>query len=79
MKLDILPGSLVIESGTGSGSLTYSICNAIQSKGHLFTFEFNKDRYENALNVFKKLKKDNVTVLLRDSCGLLTGFKSISY
>lgn len=69
MKLDILPGSFVIESGTGSGSLTYSICNVIQSNGHLFTFEFNKDRYENALTVFKKLKKDNVTVLLRDSCG----------
>ena len=73
MKLDIIPGSLVIESGTGSGSLSFSISSVIQDHGHLFTFEFNKERYENGRDIFKKLKKDNITVVWRDSCG--EGFK----
>lgn len=69
MKLNILPGSLVIESGTGSGSLSFSLATTIQDTGHLYTFEFNKERFENAKTVFKKLRKDNITVVWRDSCG----------
>lgn len=69
MKLNILPGSLVIESGTGSGSLSFSIATTIQDTGHLYTFEFNKERFENARTVFKNLRKDNMTVVWRDSCG----------
>lgn len=63
------PGSMVIESGTGSGSLSFSISTVVQENGHLFTFEFNKERYENARTIFQKLKRDNVTVVWRDSCG----------
>lgn len=43
-KLDIHPGSIIIEAGTGSGSLSCAISEAIQDSGHLYTFEFNKER-----------------------------------
>lgn len=43
--LDIKPGDIVCESGTGSGSLTYSISKNIGDTGRLFTFEYNENRY----------------------------------
>ncbi len=37
-KLDLVPGSRVIEAGTGSGSLSCAIAETIGSEGHLYTF-----------------------------------------
>jgi tRNA A58 N-methylase Trm61 len=43
-RLDILPGQTVVESGTGSASLSLGILETLMHKGHLFTFEFNPER-----------------------------------
>ena len=51
MNLDIKPGSKVVESGSGSCSLTLSLSflsNACGKDGRVFSFEYNKERYENA-------------------------------
>jgi len=37
-KLDIKPGSVVVEAGTGSGSLSCAISESIAEKGRLYTF-----------------------------------------
>jgi tRNA (adenine57-N1/adenine58-N1)-methyltransferase len=44
--LDVTPGSVVIESGTGTGSLSHALLRAVQPHGHLYTYEFNKHRTE---------------------------------
>ena len=57
----------VVESGTGSGSLSVSMTKAICPTGHLFTFEFNPDRVEKAKVDFVKLGfNDFITVTHRD-------------
>ena len=65
-KLNILPVCKVVESGTGSGSLSQAIASVIQNSGHLFTFEFSEDRVKNAQTIFPLLKINNITVTHRD-------------
>jgi tRNA (adenine57-N1/adenine58-N1)-methyltransferase len=57
----------VVESGTGSGSLSVSLAKAILPTGHLFTFEFNPDRVVKGKADFLKLGlNDFITVTHRD-------------
>ena len=42
-NLDIRPGSVVIEAGTGSGSLSVAIIRSLMNTGKLHTYEFNQE------------------------------------
>ena len=44
----------VVESGTGSGSLSHSFIRTIAPHGHLHTFDFHKERVEIATKEFKE-------------------------
>ena len=73
-NLSLKPGSLVIESGTGSGAMSFAIIRTIAPTGHLYTFEFNEHRAVTAREDFEKLGLDRfVTVTHKDVCGKLEG------
>ena len=53
LQLELKPGSVVIESGTGSGSLSHSILRTIAPNGHLHTFDFHQERVDIAKKEFQ--------------------------
>lgn len=67
LQLDIKPGSIVIEAGTGSGSLSHAILRACRPHGHLYTYDINELRVKAARTEFDEHGLgDNVTVTHRD-------------
>ncbi|XP_011013515.1 PREDICTED: tRNA (adenine(58)-N(1))-methyltransferase catalytic subunit trmt61a-like, partial [Populus euphratica] len=68
--LEIVPGSLVLESGTGSGSLTTSLARAVAPTGHVYTFDFHQQRAASAREDFQSTGVGSVvTVGVRDIQG----------
>ncbi|XP_060081651.1 tRNA (adenine(58)-N(1))-methyltransferase catalytic subunit TRMT61A-like [Ylistrum balloti] len=79
MQLDLKPGSVVVESGTGSGSLSHSIIRSIAPTGHLHTFEFHQQRAEKAEEEFQEHGlKEYVTVTHKDVCQDGFGLENIA-
>ncbi|KAM9354083.1 tRNA (adenine(58)-N(1))-methyltransferase catalytic subunit TRMT61A isoform 2-T2 [Pholidichthys leucotaenia] len=69
MMLELKPGSIVCESGTGSGSLSHAILRTIAPTGHLHTVEFHQQRAEKVTEEFKEHRVDHlVTVRNQDVC-----------
>ncbi|CAI5764624.1 tRNA (adenine(58)-N(1))-methyltransferase catalytic subunit TRMT61A [Podarcis lilfordi] len=69
MMLELKPGSVVCESGTGSGSLSHAIIRTIAPTGHLYTVEFHQQRAEKAIEEFEEHKVGHlVTVKNQDVC-----------
>lgn len=79
--LNIRNDSIVLESGTGSGCLSINISNCLDSNfGHLYTFEFNKERADKLKQMFKDLNLDKkITVTNQDvvECGFHLDRESI--
>lgn len=69
LQLELSPGSIVIESGTGSGSLSHALIRFVKPHGHLYTFDFHKARVETVCKEFKEHGLSSyVTVNHRDVC-----------
>ncbi|KAK6155205.1 hypothetical protein DH2020_009453 [Rehmannia glutinosa] len=70
MYLEIVPGCVVLESGTGSGSLTTSLARAVAPNGHVYTFDFHEQRAASAREDFERTGLSSlVTVGVRDIQG----------
>lgn len=69
LQLEIAPGSIVVECGTGSGSLSHALIRAVKPHGHLYTFDFHENRVKLAQEEFNDHGlKDYVTISCRDVC-----------
>ncbi|CAH2095242.1 unnamed protein product [Euphydryas editha] len=67
LQLDLVPGSVVIEAGTGSGSLTHGLIRRIRPHGHVYTFDFHDHRAKVAQEEFESHGlSDFVTARHRD-------------
>ncbi|KAI0322386.1 tRNA methyltransferase complex GCD14 subunit-domain-containing protein [Amylostereum chailletii] len=67
--LDIRPGSVVIEAGTGSGSFTHSIARTVGRTGKVFSYEFHEARAAKARDEFTRHgMSDIVTLTHRNVC-----------
>ncbi|KAJ1717886.1 tRNA (adenine-N(1)-)-methyltransferase catalytic subunit trm61, partial [Coemansia biformis] len=67
LYLDLKPGKVVIESGTGSGSFSHSIARTIAPSGHLYTFEYHEHRAATAQREFREHSLESmVTIEHRD-------------
>ncbi|GMH90379.1 hypothetical protein TrST_g2045 [Triparma strigata] len=70
LNLHLKPGSIVLESGTGSGAMSHALSRAVAPNGKVWSYEFNKVRAETANEEFKKNGVDNIcTCEHRDVCG----------
>ncbi|PZC77996.1 hypothetical protein B5X24_HaOG202668 [Helicoverpa armigera] len=54
LQLDLVPGSVVIEAGTGSGSLTHALIRRVRPHGHVHTFDFHEHRSKIAQQEFEE-------------------------
>lgn len=70
-RLKVLPGSVVIEAGTGSGSFSHAFARSVGDSGKLYTYEFHESRFIEAQREFKEhglLDNDRVQITHRDVC-----------
>ncbi|KAL4338114.1 hypothetical protein AHAS_Ahas12G0177800 [Arachis hypogaea] len=70
MYLEVVPGCLVLESGTRSGSLTTSLARAVAPTGHVHTFDFHEQRAASARDDFERTGLSSlISVRVRDIQG----------
>uniref|UniRef100_A0A0E0GZ26 tRNA (adenine(58)-N(1))-methyltransferase n=1 Tax=Oryza nivara TaxID=4536 RepID=A0A0E0GZ26_ORYNI len=68
--LELVPGCVVLESGTGSGSLTTSLARAVAPHGRVCTFDFHDQRAASAREDFERNGLTSIiTVAVRDIQG----------
>ncbi|BHF67783.1 tRNA (adenine(58)-N(1))-methyltransferase catalytic subunit trmt61a [Sparganum proliferum] len=53
-RLDLVPGSRVMEAGTGSGALTHALAQAVWPTGCVRTFDFHQERVNRAKMEFEE-------------------------
>jgi tRNA (adenine57-N1/adenine58-N1)-methyltransferase len=71
--LRVKTGSVVLEAGTGSGSLTHSFARAVAPTGKVFTFDFHLGRAQEARREFQ----ENGVAAAGDNVGVVSGWRDV--
>lgn len=67
LKMNIVPGTRIIEAGTGSGALTLALARAIQPGGRVYSYEEREDMQSNARKNLERIGVlDCVDLKVRD-------------
>ncbi|MCY3411476.1 MAG: tRNA (adenine-N1)-methyltransferase [Candidatus Heimdallarchaeota archaeon] len=66
MLLDIKPGDIIFEAGTGSGALTSVLSRAVGESGMVITHEVRESAYKTAKRNHERLGTKNVEFILQD-------------
>lgn len=77
--LDLRPGATVLESGTGSASLTHSLARAVAPSGHVHTFEFHEGRANAARTEISKHHLDHLVTVNHRNTELLGWPEEFTY
>ncbi|GIX63190.1 tRNA (adenine(58)-N(1))-methyltransferase catalytic subunit TRMT61A [Babesia caballi] len=68
LLLDLHPGKRVVECGTGSGTLSYTLATTVAPTGHVFTYDFHNQRKQFAEQFFRDCKlSDYISSYDRDA------------
>lgn len=78
LYLDLRPGSVIVESGTGAGSASVAFARTVAPHGRVMTFEFHKDRAEAARTEFKSLGLSDIICVHAGHDVLSTGFSTVA-
>lgn len=55
LRMNIVPGSRIVEAGTGSGALTLALARLVRPDGKVFTYEERDDMHELARKNFERV------------------------
>mgnify|MGYP000880654971 CR=1 FL=1 len=67
MKMNVGPGTRIIEAGTGSGGLTLALARMVMPHGHVYTYEARQEMSQNAQDNLARLGlNEYVTFKVRD-------------
>lgn len=76
--LDLKPGSVFAEAGTGSGSLTHAAARTIAPNGFLYTFEVDEERFRLASSDFERHGLSSlIKITHRDVCAEGLGLENV--
>lgn len=78
MYLDLRPGSVIVESGTGAGSASVAFARTVAPHGRVLTFEFHEDRAEAARMEFESLGLSDIICVHAGHDVLSTGFSTVA-
>jgi tRNA (adenine57-N1/adenine58-N1)-methyltransferase catalytic subunit len=78
LYLDLRPGSVIVESGTGAGSASVAFARTVAPHGRVMSFEFHKERAEAARAEFETLGLSDVICVHAGHDVLATGFKTVT-